>query len=744
MKTDKALHASLIFLLAITIPIIVVFTLVTMVVQVAAEKGGPPSRWHQIGPYWGDRFQVIVDPGKAGRLYCIGHGSIHRSEDEGNTWKPIYNNEMSLGTFLSFAFSSMNNRTLFSGSSMTGFWRSDDGGDSWTRKVKGIPSFEINHPSANTRIRVWPSIVSIVSSRDALYIGLSSPHESIPLVYRSTDNGESWEPFSTGIKARRSKDRPAVCMLSLDRKDWLWAGVNGGGVYLLTGGQWENRSRNLPEKAQEITFILTDPVSNRVRIGTRRDWIYEAGDGGTSWSRLPFPDNMDLSRIPLIYWMAVDPNNPQLLWAGLSGSGTGVSNEQPIFVPDGDQGPGGMVVSLDSGRRWLWPVKSPYSGFRMTIDPNDTYSDTWGKRSRYYFKTAGGGSALMKSSKGGLDFRRSMKGMAGDYTNALLSDPRVPGRLYASSEGVVFTAERASQGEFIDWTPRAAAESLIYIWGFSPDYSTKEGVWYTCGEPAWKVKPAMGLYYLDPCDTGAVLREDMKNIQRPSPRHLKGTGLWCVATHPGKPQAIYAGGQDSGLHYSEDGGTSWHNIRKGLGKCLSVTSIVLSGEGIPVFVGVRESDGNLLAGHQYMPQRNESGGVFSPDLRKGEFMRCGDLQEAVYSIAVVRRNQERIVAAASSGIKISDDGGRTWKSTAKGTPAGLLCCDLKTAPGKEPVIYGAFMGGGVYKSSDRGDTWRPLNEGLLNLAVEEIVLDAANPECLYTASYGGSIYRLLR
>ncbi|MDQ7826898.1 MAG: hypothetical protein RDV48_29130 [Candidatus Eremiobacteraeota bacterium] len=370
--------------------IVVLAVLAAAAIQPRAGTGEEPLRWRQIGPYWGDRFQVIVDPGKAGRLYCIGHGSIHRSDDEGDSWKPLYQSDMSLGTFLSFAFSLENHRTLFAGSSMTGFWRSDDGGASWSRKVKGLPSFEINHPATCSKVKVWPAVVSIAPAKDALYLGMSSPHETVSPVYRSRDSGETWEPYGEAMKARRSPERPAVCQLAFDRRDRLWAAIHEGGVYLLNEGRWEKRSQGLTGKDEEITFLLTDPFSSdRVRIGTRRGWIYETNDRGASWKRLPLPGGMNAGKIPLVYWMAADFNNPDLLWAGLSGSGTGVSNEQPLFVPDGDQGPGGIVVSRDGGRHWLWPVRSAYSGIRLTIDPNETYTDTWGKRSKHYFKTSG-------------------------------------------------------------------------------------------------------------------------------------------------------------------------------------------------------------------------------------------------------------------------------------------------------------------------------------------------------------------
>ena len=70
----------------------------------------------------------------------------------------------------------------------------------------------------------------------------------------------------------------------------------------------------------------------------------------------------------------------------------------------------------------------------------------------------------------------------------------------------------------------------------------------------------------------------------------------------------------------------------------------------------------------------------------------------------------------AGGVCVSDDGARSWRVLGTGQPklpCTYLCLDPKTA--KDPLtFYATFYEGGVYKSTDTGQTWVKKSEGIGN------------------------------
>jgi len=113
------------------------------------------------------------------------------------------------------------------------------------------------------------------------------------------------------------------------------------------------------------------------------------------------------------------------------------------------------------------------------------------------------------------------------------------------------------------------------------------------------------------------------------------------------------------------------------------------------------------------------------------------------------------------GFARSIDRGKTWYWSPRGSPWKNTFYDIAFDPDKPGVIYAAcayehdipswkmagrvYGGGGVCVSTDYGETWRPISEGLPSVgACTAVELDPNSPpdrRTLYAAVYGGGIYK---
>ncbi|MBW8011338.1 MAG: hypothetical protein FVQ83_08865 [Chloroflexi bacterium] len=80
--------------------------------------------------------------------------------------------------------------------------------------------------------------------------------------------------------------------------------------------------------------------------------------------------------------------------------------------------------------------------------------------------------------------------------------------------------------------------------------------------------------------------------------------------------------------------------------------------------------------------------------------------------------------------------GITWTSIGPGGGGNLTAIAFASSG----TIYVGCDVGGVYRSTDDGQTWEIINEGLKLYAITEIVVDPTNPSLVYLGSYGG-IYK---
>ncbi|MFZ5874888.1 MAG: SUMF1/EgtB/PvdO family nonheme iron enzyme [Nitrospirota bacterium] len=71
----------------------------------------------------------------------------------------------------------------------------------------------------------------------------------------------------------------------------------------------------------------------------------------------------------------------------------------------------------------------------------------------------------------------------------------------------------------------------------------------------------------------------------------------------------------------------------------------------------------------------------------------------------------------------------------------LLVNQIAVAPSKPAVLYAAGRPVGVLKSADRGRTWLPAREGILNTSAYHVAVHPKNADIAYVGTFGGGVYR---
>ena len=212
----------------------------------------------------------------------------------------------------------------------------------------------------------------------------------------------------------------------------------------------------------------------------------------------------------------------------------------------------------------------------------------------------------------------------------------------------------------------------------------------------------------------------------PTPTRFTSVAL---ATDPARPDTVYVS-YGGGVYKSIDGGAHWVRSHTGL-ESVAVSLAVDPRSPRTLYAGTFEQGvyKSVNGGANWVPARQGMG------------------QSIVYSIAVDPRNPATVYAVTSTfgGYQIfkSADGGRTWRASGRGLPAGGRLLAVAVDP-----LRTAYVGtsNGVYKSTDGGARWRPANQGATGIDVGALAVHPAAPSVLWAGTGkeglpGAGVYR---
>jgi photosystem II stability/assembly factor-like uncharacterized protein len=243
----------------------------------------------------------------------------------------------------------------------------------------------------------------------------------------------------------------------------------------------------------------------------------------------------------------------------------------------------------------------------------------------------------------------------------------------------------------------------------------------------------------------------------------RGGRVVAVAGDPVHQQVFYFGSTGGGVWKTNDGGQYWQNVSDGYFKRASVGAIAVApSDPNVIYVGMGEATirGNVSHGD----------GVYkSTDMGKTWTHLGLEDTRHIGQVRVHPHNPDVVYIAAlghahgpnkERGVYRSQDGGKTWEQILfKSEKAGAI--DLAIDPTNPRILYASFWearrlphtlisggeDGGIYKSTDGGDTWTEItrNRGLPTGLIGKVGLavSPAKPERVWAIveAEDGAVFR---
>jgi photosystem II stability/assembly factor-like uncharacterized protein len=335
-------------------------------------------------------------------------GGVMRSSDAGESWGQAGLQGLSV---YSVASNRANGSQLYAGViASAGIYRSENRGASWSASSQGMSNL------AATSILMKPGTPSTL-------------YTSNTIVLRSTDRGATWANLASGLPGSTIN---ALVMHPAD--PYLLFALTNSGLYrvnLSASTTW-SKVAGLPgsavqsaphplDRVAELSELTADEPSapqpaavpnaalqslvfapsnaGVAYLGSSGAGVSRSGDGGASWNPAGFSGQT-------VWSLAVDPSNPNLVYAAANSAGT-------------------VKVSLNGGANWtdtaLPAGAIPYALVIDPAEPNKVYAGT---SSGVYARVGSGAWAL--------------SGLNGRIVTALTPHPSRPGILFAGTTAGAF------------------------------------------------------------------------------------------------------------------------------------------------------------------------------------------------------------------------------------------------------------------------------------------------------------------
>lgn len=278
--------------------------------------------WERTDERWWGRRVYTLAQGAGGALLAGTDAGLVRSTDGGASWTTVLDEMVR-----ALVTDPTTPDRLFAGTQPAALWRSDDGGLTWA---------ELSGPGAPVERATW-------------YLPGETPLETLPLA------------------------RVAACLTDPRAPGRIYAGIEVGGVWRSDdgGAHWQQRSAGLPSLA--IHALALHPLEPETLFAATETGVYRSVDGGAGWESRPFDAGAGYTRALLALPPGGAGDGPRLL-AGPAEVDLWGWDEEPdgarsgLFRSDDD---GAQWHHL--GARYGLPDSFDGLISALAVDPDDPY-----------------------------------------------------------------------------------------------------------------------------------------------------------------------------------------------------------------------------------------------------------------------------------------------------------------------------------------------------------------------------------
>ena len=557
---------------------------------------------------------------------------------------------------------------------------------------------------------------------------------------KSYDGGYTWHPRNEGITSRFGPSLDSVpifcCRIDPYDSDIVWCGTYGmRGVYKSfdAGESWVKKDRGIPDLGgMSFRSFTINPIdTNIVYTGVEVPRVGQNKSGGMIFKTIDGGENWVsvLECNALVRHIVIDPEDTNVVYTA-----TGIFDRWDI-------NPEGILKSEDGGATWRHinnGIDNQVVG-GLTMHPYDhnTLFCATGRHEGFGPEPNPRHGCILKTVDGG----ESWTDIGPEFRcwNAVEVDRTDPDIIYASTE--LTFARSYDGGESWEMMPLGL-----------PDVYSGVPITITI-DPTNPDKVFVNSY-----TGGLYLSLDAGTTWMNAMNGFTGAEMTDVSMDPNHPSAVFAVGRP-GPFKSVDGGLNWHG-----------TGGMFDRQPRPEWsaVCVRPDDPNtVFAADQFYGElyrtldRGESWEIVLVIIAPDQVEYPLSLQ-GIKTIAFAPFDPYIVYAGAripdktiefdrmtpydttrpSMGIYKSTDGGDTWvqmndglENTTKNINA------IVVDPHDADTAYATTLNEGVYKTVDGGEHWIGINSGITRVDIRSIAIDPNNPDVLYVGAENAGIFK---